>query len=570
MSSQYPKSFQEFIKLTNSEITWDSTQIGTFKQTDVSTAYGLSAIYVAEDSVVQITVGALASGIDLTTVTEGYLGLYVVQPNTHTDYLLRTATFDSGFVVDDHINIKLHGVEPHQILIVAALLITSSNNYPSWVLAADDESKSSDSLTTVLSYIAPNAFSAQLENDRWTSPESWVGDKSQERAFTLDFSSSNPNNSIGTLVYNGGGNRYLTKGDSAILQTLNTAPWKLNASCFVEPSTSQLIVNPALTVSTSNDWTYTADAVVTEYKDTLAQYNATMLRYVIQQSSQDTTFNWELPAGTVQVAGTYTTSLFSAFEFDGKQSISVEFGVRVGTTELIGLVTSSELSLLSVTGTLPTGAATFFVRVKNLFKNNRVTLYIALPQLENSWASTSRVTSSAVRAKDFIVYTPDTVDYHADDYFEIVYYPGYAGVPTEDQYLFDSRSSDVGLEGTNGWYLYHDTTGNLVFGCVSASGVTSEVSAAFTAVLGQKTSITCFFTKNGLCISVNTALLSSTTSSVEIPTALLPIRLGHDYTESDWMVGQLLTFTLPNLGNDIVEGASTSSGNNLAEFFGIS
>lgn len=544
MPSYYPPTFQDFLQTTHSVISWDSTSIGTFTQDPESTPeFGVSGVISGETQELVVTIGQLASGLQFSTIASGFLGIYLVQSGTRQDYLMRTVSFDRDMVVGDHIEVRVNKLPDTEILIVAATLeLTANTSISTWALVARDGTEPK-ALESVLAFVKPRQ---EIGQERWQEPETRAVISQQcSGTSTLDFTSREPCDQ-GSLAYQGGGNRYLFADTKSVLQPVNTTPWELHASCFVEPAATQLVLDPGLV---SHNWVTTPDiAVVTENSMPLSGFDtAQMLRYVIQQTrNPNSTWEWQTPV-TVS-AGKHTFSVYAQIDTEAAYKCVYEIGVRIGTIEIVSEIQAGAWTLRSVTGELPAGQGVAFIRVSRLYRNNRVVLQFGLPQLEANWVATSRVTSD--RQRDFVIYTPEDVAYPTNGAITFRWYPGYTGAPVEDVTLFDSRSQDIVEAGTNGWYLKHWASGDLVFASVDQHGLEHSVSHAWQATIGLDTVIKCYYASNEMSVYINDVLLASATTAVVVPAVVLPVRLGHDYTETLWMVGELLEFTLPGCADD--------------------
>lgn len=519
--------------------------------------FGLSGIYTS-DNVLKITLAQRDGGVEFATVTNATIGLYRVHLDSRTDELVKTIDIDLDMMFENRFEIIQRLPDPEE-LVVAALLETSLGVKTAWSYVVIDGVAPKG--ISVVQYIQRQC---EVDVDKWHEPKTTtiqMMNLENESRIELDFHKhGDPKIScFGEVTYSGGGNRYLFNHDGeAIEQAEDEAPWDVDASLFVEPTTSQLFSDFGLH---EGKWKYSKDFITLEnYQDFDLFPQHRMLSYSIQAPLvNNSTWEWETPKATWIPK---TTSFSMYFETTStSKTLIFEIGVRIYNDD--GTLRSEKFECIEDQTTFGMKVCSFpitsgaigkvsgVVRVRQIHHGDRVVFVMAMPQIEYSGSATSRCWET--RLQDLVTYIPNTVNYSTEfGMFRIKFYPSYTGVPTTagEQWLFDTRSA----QRDNGWYLVHKHDGVLEFGYVNADGVEHYVQSASVMQLPQaEIEVTCWYGDFGLRLDVNGNRVGrNTLPKPTTPDMLAVVRLGRDCSESKSMSGELSAFKY-EVVNDAVD-----------------
>jgi hypothetical protein len=278
----------------------------------------------------------------------------------------------------------------------------------------------------------------------------------------------------------------------------------------------------------------------------------------------DSVWEWESQrVGTTNQ--THTGSMY--FEYTSTSNLVLEVGLRVYTStntvirevvETLAVDELKNLAMISITDPVSTSSSdarniSVFVRVKQICPGDHFECTLAMPQIENTSTSTSRIVGNQQRQADLITYTPASSVY--DDLygaFTCVVFPAWEGVPggMNDQYLFDTR--DANKEA--GFWCAIRANGFLEFGmCVDLVDTHVIQSASSISVeFNSRQEVKCLFDTNTMVVMLNSNVVGQQvfTQPLVIPD-LNTIRIGNSWNNTLYFNGEYHLF---NLSSTPIEG----------------
>lgn len=556
-----PNSFAVFVQSTTARPYLPQVK-GITDNTEYTDSFGLGGVYNQDTDELRITVGQRLPGLDFTTVVSGTLGVYRVC-DSGADVLLQEVELDPEYLKKPknqiYWEIILRPDVDYSELMLACTLSSASTSISTWT-PVDYEAR-----TKEVSYFTER-FRTSLDVLTEHQPYTMVvTDLTDTTILDLDLRNSAPViTGDGTLAYSGGGNRYLLDSEyNGVKQLVNQEPWGLDCTCFIETQAKNYLADPELM---TQSYAVTTSSAMSTVKKTLelpafADYQA--LTYSVSSPlDMDSTWEWSTLPSTC-VNATLTGSLY--FEYTSTSNLIVEVGLRITDTttrETISVLNTSELkslALVAVTDpvSIPSNdprTVVLFVRVRNISPGDRFECVMAMPQIENTATSTSRIIGQQTRSADTLTWTPTVSDYN-DAYgtFTCSVYPAWEGNPKGlgDQYLFDTRD----VNGEAGFWCAVLANGVLEFGVcpdiLSEQYVVrsaSPIPAVFNSVLKIQAS----FDNNTLVLMCNDSVVGRQVfiTSILAPD-ILSIRIGRHYSNTHVFNGEYQAF---NLSSTPIEG----------------
>ena len=298
----------------------------------------------------------------------------------------------------------------------------------------------------------------------------------------------------GSLTYQGGGDRLMPKTGVLVLQPIDTPPWELGTSTFVEQSTTELLPNNQYLQQTANGYPSGYDLVDSPGISVISTKLPTLQ-----------TTGFDAKAWTLQLNGAVPTSIspFNTASIGVSAPIALDITKPISLSILAGMtkdtdttsITDAKLiftfydfadrELTSMSQTLDvddmfnarpvrpfsisaklsdypptTEKITWRLQLGSVEQGDFVTLITALPSMAQTPFATSQVLSDESRVKDNLSFAPD-VPFELEEGAVVVSMAiGFQGTPTEEKYIFDSRTPSTLL---NGCALKVEATGELTF-----------------------------------------------------------------------------------------------------------
>jgi len=311
----------------------------------------------------------------------------------------------------------------------------------------------------------------------------------------------------GSLIYLGGGDRLLPKPGVLVFQPIDTPPWELGTSTFVEQAAIELLSN--------NQYLQQVNGFPSGY-GLIDSPGITIIQNTIQTLQGE---GFDARAWSLQLNGAVPVSISPfntasigmetpvAFDILEPISLSILAGMEKNTdttsitkaTLIFTFYNSSNLELtskplaldvdelfnarplkpfsLSSTPTEypPTvDKIAWRLEIGSVEQGDFVTLRTALPSLSQTPFATSQILSEGSRVKDNLSFAPD-VPFALEEGAAVLNMAiGFDDAPTEEKYIFDSRSPATLL---NGVALKVEATGELTLLISNGVSTTSVTSA---------------------------------------------------------------------------------------------
>jgi hypothetical protein len=530
-------------------------RIETFSRTrDNSEAFGLGAVVIVETDQVRVTIGPRPE-LDISNIESGVVGLYRVL-DTREDYLLREIEFDSSMQRSDGSWILVFSrQEITDDLWVACDLVLPTRTVSAIApVIRDGTGRHPKKLPTQLAQ--PRALSE--DDPLKTAPPKRivVSEKDLRTVLHLDFGERKPiivGNA--TLLYAGGGNRYLPSNVGPVLQPVNKAPWLLDASMIVEGAGSNEFTKSGL-FTKCWDWTATNTPNVLEISYDLPDFSEKLIGFTIQDAKSINTV-WQLNFEAVSWTGeTITASGFTELKMPEGNTSKFWFGIELleldGTTvresnwtELghdTGLRISSATWAKPSTQAAVPGLMRVALKVTNVDPGDYCQIITGFPQLEYASCAGSR--TNGVRQADMLsIQTTNAFD-NTFGRFSLEFAPLYGGVPGSagHQLLIDTRDAS----GRNGFWIGHRANGLFEFGTSDAFGQVFVRSASVIHLVdGERYRINAYWDNEAknLRLDLNGDLLvERDLNTLLMPETLTRIRFGNRYNGEHAGNFQIFTF----------------------------
>ena len=312
----------------------------------------------------------------------------------------------------------------------------------------------------------------------------------------------------GSLTYIGGGDRLLPKPGVLVFQSLDIPPWELGTSTFVEQATTELLPNNQYLQQATNGYPSGYDlvdspgiSVISTRLQTLqaegfdAQAWTMQLNGAVPTSispfntasigvSTPIDFDVTKPISLSILAGmikdTETTDIteanliFTFYDFADRELTSMSQALSVD--DMFNARPVRPFSLSAKLSDYPptTEKITWKLQLGSVEQGDFVTLITSLPSLSQTPFATSQVITDGSRIKDNLSFAPDVPFALEEGAAVISMAIGFQGTPTEEKYIFDSRTPGTLL---NGCALRVEPTGELTF-LISDDTTTTSVTSA--------------------------------------------------------------------------------------------
>jgi len=375
----------------------------------------------------------------------------------------------------------------------------------------------------------------------------------------------------GTLVYLGGGNRLLPKPGSLIFQEIDTPPWELGASTFVEQGAPELLPNN----------TYLQLATGSGFPAGYNIIDSPGISVVVNNIQTLQGEGFDAKAWSLQVNGAVPTSIspFNTASIGNVTPIPIDPLKPVALSLLAGMEKNtddttisdaklfltfydfadreltSKVKVLSVDDLFnarplkpfsveaavadyppTTEKVTWKLQIGSVEQGDFVTIRTAVPSLAQTPFATSQILSEAIRTKDNLSFSP-TTPYDLTTGAAVVSMAiGFDVAPTETKYIFDTRdpsSLDKGValrvepDGNLTLLIQDDTTTT----SLSTTVAPAWVSGAITEIVAEWS-----LTSPLLRISFNGATVAEDTSSA-LPMNLANFNISTIQLGSDVSIG---------------------------------
>ncbi len=313
----------------------------------------------------------------------------------------------------------------------------------------------------------------------------------------------------GSLTYLGGGGRLLPKTGVLVFQPIDTPPWELGTSTFVEQAATELLANNQYLQQTANGYPTGYDlvespgiSVISTKLPTLQSEGFDAKAWTLQLNGAVPTsispfntasigiptpvaFDITKPISLSVLAGmtkdTDTTSIteakliFTYYDFADRELTSMSQALSVD--DMFNARPVRPFSISAKISDYPptTEKITWRLQLGSVEQGDFVTLITALPSLTQTPFATSQVLSDGSRIKDNLSYAPDVPFALEEGAAVISMAIGFQGTPTEEKYIFDSRTPGTLL---NGSALKVEADGRLTFLITDDTGSTASVTSA--------------------------------------------------------------------------------------------
>jgi len=462
--------------------------------------FGLSAFFRNDIDSLEILVGQRSDGLSFSSIASGTLGLYRVQPGCQTDTLLRSLDFEPSCQRYDksyRFYMTSPGAPDEQIWVACELTLKDGTTVFKDIPLLTDENQArihnqnqrvghlSSSQDVSWEHKAPATVAIRALDDLAETPLVQMNFTDQPLLRYDD----------GTLIYAGGGNRFLVGTSSIIYQDEDTAPWDLGMPVFLESTASNLLPHAGMNVNYGT-WDSLNDPVVVETREVFTAFgDAYRMAFFTASSPKQINSTWTWRSDKVAFDGnTVTGSMFVYANSDDADRLKFELVLQVisatgsavlfeGTKQLaytdIKNVNVHEVNWCKETSaTAVAGYVQLLLRVSNFNPGDRFMLGLGFPQVEYGKTASTRIPSGGTRQRDQLIYLPSS-SYLAEMDFgamQVTWAPLYEGAPDPagDQILFDTRDS----LGKSGIVLKHTRVGLFVARLVDAAGTFAEVSSA--------------------------------------------------------------------------------------------
>lgn len=575
--------------------------VSTSTQTDVvnTDSFGLGGVWNPNSEELTITIAALSSGIDFSSVVSGTVGIYRLL-SAASDYLVKEVVLDTQMLVSQPVDSSLKmwtlrcslDIPPDEQTIACTLTLADSSVITAWCLVVTSEL--SQVVRRYVEQFRPSLDALDTHEERFEIPEQIVEEDTDSISTLLSFDFTKSDDAVqvigdAAITYAGGGNRYLplqaadtdsnSSDDSASysLQTAGVAPWTIPARLFMESAATNFISDPrqvlglwsidnkssittisqvfdvtampgyaahVFAVSGSlvpnNTWEYKSELVPLSNFTGLAQ-SMPITGSVLLETTTDNLGN---TTGVIHNTLTYTIGLRYT---DASGTVLHEVTENIANgMPVLGIASITDPTTIAATlQSYPTASSLcLFVRVSAIYPGDRFTVTVVAPQLENSAIASSRITGGMPRLADSLSIASSDAGSYDSSYglFTVVMFPSYSGVPGNiagAQMLFDTRNP------TEGFWCKHLANGSFEFGCVDADSNTYSVTTPVIVLpTTATTTIKCWFTNNRLRCSVNGAdTTQALTTDLVVPDMPM-IRLGRSVLDTENFNGELTAFLL--------------------------
>lgn len=501
--SSLPNSLGYFVKSAGARPFSQTSIVGVTETKPALRAdqeFGLSAFFRNDIDSIEILVGQRPNGLLFSAIASGTIGLYRIQPGCPTDTLLRSLDFDTSCQRSDksyRFYMTSPGAPDVEIWVACLLTLKDGTTVFKDIPLLTDENQSripsqkqrvghlNDSQDVSWEHKAPATVAIRALDDLAETP--LVQMKFQGQPL-LRYDA-------GSLIYAGGGNRYLVGPSSIVYQDEDTAPWELDMPVFLESTASNLLPHAGMNINYGS-WDSLNDPVVSETREVFTAFgDAYRMAFFTVSSPKQINSTWTWRSDKVAFNGnTVTGSMFIYANSDDADRLKFELVIQVISStgsavlyEQSKLLSYADIKNVNVhevswckaaaTTAIP-GYIQMLLRVSNFNPGDRFVLGLGFPQIEYGKTASTRMPSGGTRQRDQLIYLPSSTYLPEMDFgaMQITWAPLYGGAPdpADDQILFDTRDSS----GNNGLVLKHTRIGLFVARLVDATGTFAEVSSA--------------------------------------------------------------------------------------------
>ncbi len=312
----------------------------------------------------------------------------------------------------------------------------------------------------------------------------------------------------GSLTYLGGGDRLMPKTGVLVLQPIDTPPWELGTSTFVEQAATELLSNNQYLQQTANGYPSSYDLVDSPGIAVISTRLPTLQSEGFDAKAWTLQLNGAVPT-SISPFNTASVGVSTPIEFDSAKPISLSILAGMTKDTETTSITGAKLiftfydfadrELTSMSQTLSvddmfnarpvrpfslsaklsdypptTEKITWRLQLSSVEQGDFITLITALPSMTQTPFATSQVLSGESRVKDNLSFAPD-VPFDLEEGAVVVSMAiGFQGTPTEEKYIYDSRSPGTLL---NGSALKVEADGRLTF-LISDDTTTASLTTA--------------------------------------------------------------------------------------------
>ncbi len=298
----------------------------------------------------------------------------------------------------------------------------------------------------------------------------------------------------GSLTYLGGGDRLLPKPGVLVFQPIDTPPWELGTSTFVEQAASELLPNNQYLQQATNGYPSGYDLVDSPGISVISTRLQTLQAEGFDAKAWTMQLNGAVPT-SISPFNTASVGVSTPIDFDVTKPISLSIlAGMVKDTDTTSITTASliftyydfaDRELTSMSQALSvdemfnarpvkpfsisaklsdypptTEKITWRLQLGSVEQGDFVTLITSLPSLSQTPFATSQILSDGSRVKDNLSFAPDVPFALEEGAVVISMAIGFQGTPTEEKYIFDSRTPGTLL---NGCALKVEADGKLTF-----------------------------------------------------------------------------------------------------------
>lgn len=278
----------------------------------------------------------------------------------------------------------------------------------------------------------------------------------------------------GALVYLGGGNRLLPKPGSLVFQTIDTPPWELGASTFVEQEASELLSNNTYLQLASNGFPAGFGLVNSPGITVVSNNIQTLQGEGFDAKAWSLQVNGAVPA-SISPFNTASVGIGTPIVIDPSKPIALSLlaGMEKNTedttieeaklfltfydfadrelTSKIKVLSAEDLfnarplkpfSIQASVSEYPptTEKITWRLQIGSVEQGDFVTIRTAVPSLTQTPFATSQVLSGQTRSKDNLSFSPTEPFSLLEGAAVLSMAIGFDVAPTEVKYIFDTRN----------------------------------------------------------------------------------------------------------------------------------
>ncbi len=313
----------------------------------------------------------------------------------------------------------------------------------------------------------------------------------------------------GSLTYLGGGNRLLPKPGVLVFQPIDTPPWELGTATFVEQAATELLPNNQYLQTATNNFPSDYGLIDSPGISVIETKLQTLQGEGFDAKAWSLQLNGAVPT-SISPFNTASIGIVTPIDFDVSKPISLSIlAGMTKNTETTGIsdakliftffdfadreLTSKSQVLdvnelfnarpvkpFSISTSLSdyppsTEKITWKLQIGSVEQGDFVTLITSLPSMAQTPFATSQILSTVSRVKDNLSYSPDVAFDLEEGAAVLSLAIGFDVAPTEEKYIFDSRTPTTLLNGAS---LKVEATGELTFLIADDTSTVSVTSAS--------------------------------------------------------------------------------------------